>query len=201
MAAPYTSLDLIQIASPCPALWDEMAGDERVRFCKLCKLNVYNLSEMTREEAVAFIGRHIAGQASSVTQRADRQANNGIQRMCVRLYRRADGTVLTKDCPVGLGVLRQRVVRAAAALAGLVLAMVGGTLFGGSASRLLPGPFKSPVRAFANWVEPEPVWDVNGPALLGGPWISPPTPPLADNSRAVEPAETPLLPLTRLFSV
>src|SRR4029453_10412011 len=104
-----TSLDLIHVASPCPASWDEMTGDERVRFCKQCNLHVYNLSEMSREEAEEFVSRRGG-------------------RTCVKFFRRGDGTVLTKDCPVGVRALRQRFVRAAAALAGILVALVSGTL-------------------------------------------------------------------------
>ena len=32
----------IRIASPCPADWDKMVGDERVRHCSECNFNVYN---------------------------------------------------------------------------------------------------------------------------------------------------------------
>ena len=77
------SLDTIQVASPCNAAWDDMAGTERMRFCQLCQKTVYNLSAMTREQAVKLI-RQKEGKA------------------CVRLYKRRDGTVLTSDCPVGL---------------------------------------------------------------------------------------------------
>src|SRR5947208_17157312 len=97
MSSLKTSLDLIEVASPCPASWDEMVGDDRVRFCRQCKLNVYNLSEMGREEAEAFIRDHTAGQASSGNQ----------TRTCVRLFRREDGTVMTRDCLVGMNALRQ----------------------------------------------------------------------------------------------
>ena len=48
-------LDDIQIATPCSASWDDMRGDDRVRHCGDCRMNVYNLSEMTRAEA-AFDG-------------------------------------------------------------------------------------------------------------------------------------------------
>lgn len=96
-------LDLIQIASPCHVSWDEMSGDERQRHCSHCNLNVYNLSEMSREEAEAFIAECEG-------------------RVCVRLYRRADGTVLTRDCPVGLAAVRAKLVRVAVATAGLFLA-------------------------------------------------------------------------------
>ncbi len=86
----------LRIATPCPASWESMAGDERVRHCSLCKLNVYNVSEMTRDE-VRDLFLHNEGRA------------------CIRLYRRADGTILTRDCPAGLRALRRRASRVAAA--------------------------------------------------------------------------------------
>ena len=41
----------VKVASPCPADWDRMIGDERVRFCGQCELNVYNLSAMSEAPA------------------------------------------------------------------------------------------------------------------------------------------------------
>jgi len=90
-------LDSISIASPCSADWNQMEGDARRRFCASCKLHVHDLSGMTAAEATALL----------------RTAGQG--RVCVRLFRRADGTVLTRDCPVGLGQkLRAAWARAAA---------------------------------------------------------------------------------------
>jgi hypothetical protein len=77
-------LENVNIAAPCPASWAEMDGDTDVRFCKSCEKNVYNLSMMSREEAESVLGAA------------------GGKDICVRLYRRDDGTVLTQDCPVGL---------------------------------------------------------------------------------------------------
>ena len=37
-------LDRIQVNVPCQASWDDMRGDDRVRFCGACKLNVYNVA-------------------------------------------------------------------------------------------------------------------------------------------------------------
>jgi hypothetical protein len=34
-----------------PGLWAEMAGDDRSRFCKDCKLNVYNIAAMEKAQA------------------------------------------------------------------------------------------------------------------------------------------------------
>lgn len=83
------SLEGLRIASPCKADWDAMAGDERVRFCGQCEKNVYNLSGMRRDEAEALV-RGVEGS------------------ICVRLYKRDDGTVLTSDCPEGVSRKRRR---------------------------------------------------------------------------------------------
>src|SRR5688500_3810491 len=119
MSQTLPTLDQIQIASPCHASWDDMRGDDRVRFCGYCQLNVYNLSDMPRDEAEKLVReRGVDG--------------SGLRggRLCVRFYRRHDGTVLTRDCPVGIRALRQRLVRSVAAIAGLLLALIGSTAFG-----------------------------------------------------------------------
>jgi len=95
-------LDDVSIAAPCRASWEQMVGDEHVRFCGQCEKNVYNLSSLPREEAEALL-----------------VAKEG--KMCVRLYKRADGTVLTNDCAVGVKKRRRR--RAAfATVAGSLMA-------------------------------------------------------------------------------
>src|SRR5215467_14976203 len=101
---PLSLLDNIRVASPCPASWEKMTGDDRVRFCQECKLNVYNLSEMTRLEAEKLI--------------ANREG-----RLCVRFYRRADGTILTRDCPRGLQALTARVSRIAGAVVSAMMTL------------------------------------------------------------------------------
>ncbi len=83
-------LDNVAIASPCSASWDKMQGDDRVRFCGDCKKDVYNLSAMPRDAAEGLLAAHAKGE------------------LCVRLYRREDGTVLTQDCPVGVTRKRRR---------------------------------------------------------------------------------------------
>jgi len=100
-------LSNIKIASPCSADWNEMMGNERRRFCGECKLNVYNLSGMSQREAENLL-------------------INSEGRLCVRFYKRADGTILTKDCPVGWQAIRQRVSKTATAFASLVFAALSG---------------------------------------------------------------------------
>ena len=107
MAKFTNPLDNVRVATPCPANWDEMSGSEKVRFCGQCQLNVYNLSGMTRCEAEKLI-------------------TNTEGRLCVRFYRRADGSVITKNCPVGLQALKRRVSRVATAFLSAVVGFFGG---------------------------------------------------------------------------
>ncbi|MDQ3181817.1 MAG: hypothetical protein M3Q33_15040, partial [Acidobacteriota bacterium] len=46
--------------------------------------------------------------------------------VCVRFFKRADGTVLTKDCPVGWQAIKRRVSKIATAFASLIFAVLGG---------------------------------------------------------------------------
>ena len=111
------SLDVIDVARPCPSDWDAMSGDNQVLFCGHCKLNLFNLSAMTREAAEQLI--------------AEKEGN-----LCGRFYRRADGTIITADC--GWKLRAQR-IRALAGFA--VAAVMAGILapFGFSRDELLSG--------------------------------------------------------------
>ena len=100
-----TALPEIRIASPCHADWAEMTGNERSRFCASCQKNVYNLSAMT------------AKQASDLIRKKE-------GKLCVRYYLRRDGTILTRDCPVGLAAVRKQFFKIAAAFVG-ALALLG----------------------------------------------------------------------------
>jgi hypothetical protein len=102
-------LDSVRIASPCSSDWNAMYGNERMRFCSECKLNVYNLSEMTKKEAENFL-----------------MSAEG--RVCMRIYRRKDGTVLTKDCPVGWQAIKRRTSKAVSAAFSIVAGFFGGIM-------------------------------------------------------------------------
>ena len=89
-------LDSIVIASPCSEPWDGMRGDERLRRCAACRLDVHNIVAMKRADAEALFA-------------------NADGRICARIYRRPDGTVLTEDCAparnrVARSLRRMRVV-------------------------------------------------------------------------------------------
>jgi hypothetical protein len=108
MAKTFTNpLDSIKVASPCSADWEAMVGNNRQRHCGECKLDVYNLSGMTRQEAENLI-------------------MNSEGRVCARFYRRPDGTVITKDCPVGWQAVKQRMSKVWTAVASIMITAVSG---------------------------------------------------------------------------
>jgi hypothetical protein len=90
-------LSQLRVASPCRESWEGMQGDDRVRHCGKCGKHVYNLSALSPQQAEALL-RERAGA------------------LCVRFYRRADGTVMTSDCPSGSGRRRLRRLAVAATL-------------------------------------------------------------------------------------
>ncbi len=117
MSAQRSPLNQIRIASPCSADWAGMYGNERKRFCGECKLNVYNLSGMTQAAAEELL-----------------QRSEG--RLCVRFYRRKDGTVLTADCPVGWARIKTRTTLIATAALSAMLTMMSGLIFVATLGRL-----------------------------------------------------------------
>ena len=111
------NLNDVRVATPCPAEWDAMIGTERVRFCGQCQLNVYNLSSMSRREAESLISR-----------------TEG--RLCVRFYRRKDGSIITQDCPVGLRALKRRAQRIRRAVVSSLLGFLAGIGANGAINRI-----------------------------------------------------------------
>ncbi len=77
-----------------------MVGDDRVRHCAECQLDVYNFSAMSEREAETLVAKSAATGS----------------RLCARFYQRADGTVITQDCPVGFRARVKKVTRRAAAV-------------------------------------------------------------------------------------
>ena len=114
-------LDHVKVAAPCSAEWDQMFSfeGERIRFCSQCNLNVYNLSGMKRREAESLITR-----------------TEG--RLCVRFYRRADGSILTENCPIGLRAIKRKVTWAAQLVLGMLLSLISGLGLGGLINAITP---------------------------------------------------------------
>ena len=145
MNSELPQLDQISVASPCHESWENMDGDERARFCGQCRKHVYNFAEMTRPEIEALV-----------------VAKEG--KFCARFYRRPDGTLLTRDCPVGLLAVRRRLWRAAIGIVATVAAVTAGLWWGrsvrGNAEETggLTGielVDNGPVSRLANWVNPQ----------------------------------------------
>ncbi len=157
------NLDNMAIASPCAASWEDMEGDDRTKHCSSCTKNVYNLSDMTRAEAEALI--------------KEKEGH-----LCVRFYRRKDGTVITDDCPVGLRAIRAGYRKMATAVASFLALLVStgvalageGNANSGKADekcvkqpnepRTLMGDVSAPRATMGEAVAPPP-----RPALMGAP--------------------------------
>src|SRR5688572_15030140 len=72
-------LGVVSPAHPCYVKWSELRGDARVRCCTRCKLKIYDLSQLDLAGARALL-----------------LACEG--RLRFRFWKRADGTLLTRNC-------------------------------------------------------------------------------------------------------
>lgn len=126
MGNKISPLDKLQITAPCPAKWDEMSSfqgePERVRYCVHCELNVYNLSALSRQDAEALLLR-MEG------------------RLCVRLYRRADGTILTQNCPIGLAKVKARMSQLVQVAMGMLIGLLANIGFWSVKNAISPSPY------------------------------------------------------------
>jgi hypothetical protein len=144
---------------------------DNVRHCQDCNLRVYNLSALKRHDAERLL-----------------LASEG--RLCIRLYRRSDGTVLTQDCTFfrRVGDTSAAGVRRVAWLATCGLAaLMGSAVWAGS---LIRDPETAPrtnivqsglerlaqvrpIDRFVAWLRPAPVQGM-APAGWGPPgtWIA-----------------------------
>lgn len=111
-----------ELATPCIVSWDDMQGDGRVRHCRRCRKNVYNFAELTRSEIDALIVKHEGS-------------------LCARLFLRADGTVLTKDCTRDIRIRPSRLAVAlgAAAIAAAAAVGAGGAVVQSHATAAVAG--------------------------------------------------------------
>jgi len=133
----------LRIASPCPMSWERMPGSERVRYCSQCRLNVYNLVVMSREEVAALV-RNKNGQ------------------LCARLYLRDDGRAMLQDCAQGSA--KRKLRRVLTMVGVLVLGTLGWLLrFAGDEDRSVHPKW---VQNVLQWVDPKPS---GGRIVMGAP--------------------------------
>ena len=171
------SLDIIDVASPCSVPWDSMTGDEQVRHCDQCDLNVYNLSEMARDEAEQLVFQHEG-------------------RLCVGFFRRADGTVITKDCPVGARALRRKLARLVASVAAIValLATGGAMARENTLSDTKPSATVGPLTRLSEWISPlEEDW-IEGEICVPTPPVVPAPAPTGGSTPQPTPDDSSLTP-------
>lgn len=89
------SLRSITVNSPCLADWEQMTGNDQVRFCEHCNLKVHNISELSYSQAARLVA-HSQG------------------RLCVRYYRDSQGAAITKQASRKLHQIGRRATRIAA---------------------------------------------------------------------------------------
>lgn len=78
MSRKTSKLQTLRIPKPCSTDWENMTGDDRIRFCDQCNKQVFHLSAMTERQAEAII--------------AATRSN-----LCVRITTRKDGSVVTTE--------------------------------------------------------------------------------------------------------
>jgi len=108
----------MSVMVPCTVTWESMTGSEQVRHCAHCQQQVYNISAMDREAAEEFLQ----------TSRGNGGDGQDGRRVCVRFYRRPDGTVITRDRFALRRALRTGTMWTLGLLAGLLLVAL--SLFG-----------------------------------------------------------------------
>ena len=137
---PTTQLRIL-IGKPCRENWDRMSGDECVRHCDRCDKKVYNIAGLSMDAAVELLSQHE-------------------QSVCARVFRRPDGTIVTRDCndrrpPQSLyqySIARLLLLMTTVALSFAALPWMNRTF----------GPM------LTNWLQPEspipvaPTWEIEG---------------------------------------
>lgn len=119
--APKNFLNHVTIPSPCSADWNSMIGNDQVRFCGHCNLDVHNLSQMTRRQAERLVAR-----------------SNG--RLCVRYHQNAAGRPATLPTGRKLHHIGRRVSRLAAGAFTATLSVTSAVAQGSVSYREVPNP-------------------------------------------------------------
>jgi hypothetical protein len=138
----------LKVASPCKESWEQMSGDDRVRFCRSCHKKVYNLMEVSESEIGTLL-------------------RPGRELPCVRFYQRADGTVMTADCPVGR---RRRWLLRLGGIGATFLLMVGAILL--AQTDRSPAAYPIWFEQILSWLRPKPVY--SGGGITVGRLVAPP---------------------------
>lgn len=143
----------LRISSPCPKTWEDLVGDDRIRYCGQCRLNVYNFAVMSRPEIEAIV-RKTEG------------------RLCGQLYLRGDRTVTTRNCPA----TRMRTILKRAAAVAAVLLLAGFTWVCRTSERPSRAGLPEWLRVPLNMIDPEDPPPKSHPRMVLGDVCPPPAP-------------------------
>lgn len=88
----------IVIQAPCQVGWDEMTGDDMIRFCGQCRKNVHNLSTLPDDRLAEVL------------------AERKIKETCVIMSKDKNGRVRFDNCPVALRKVRDHYRKVAVSL-------------------------------------------------------------------------------------
>ncbi len=94
----------ISIEKPCSASWDQMTGNDQVRFCGHCELSVTQVSKLSRAKAVKLV-----------------KQSKG--RLCLRIERTPLGDIVTRPAVQKLYTISRRASRFAAGAFTAVLSL------------------------------------------------------------------------------
>ncbi len=146
----------LKISSPCPKSWDDLVGDNRIRYCGQCKLNVYNFAEMPSDEVERIVRR-----------------SEG--RICGTLFLRGDQTATLRDCP---SARTRTLARRALKVAGFLL-LAGFTWVCRASERPDRSTLPKWIQATLSVIDPEPEQRPVAPPkrLMGDVVCVPKTPP------------------------
>lgn len=144
----------LRISTPCPLSWETLTGNDRVRYCGKCRLNVYNLADMDKGEVEALV-RKTEG------------------RLCGTLYMRGDRTATVQHCR---GAAIRKKVRALLTLGTLLLLGATSWFF---RTQVNPDRGTCPplVKDALDWIDPPPPRPVRLMGEIACPTAKPPSPP------------------------
>jgi hypothetical protein len=118
------ALPRLKILAPCAADWESMPGAAHVRHCASCDKDVYNTKSLARAE----LERLLIARAGQLP--------------CMRIHRRPDGSVITRDdlTPMRRATawLRLKAAVATSLVVGLVSSLGGGLALAGERAAATP---------------------------------------------------------------
>jgi|GEM_PF-5179945 hypothetical protein len=130
----------LSISAPCSEDWNLMTGDDKKRLCSSCKIHVYNITALESSEAEAFLASEFG------------------KEICVKYFKRSDGTIITKNCPIGLRSLRrqgERLRKFLSSICGLLLSGISSVAYAETSLQNEVQEKGSPLPEFASPPMPE----------------------------------------------